>query len=324
MINIKKNVKLFFTFILIIYNIFLFSQSSTNNFIYLHVFNGLNIKLSFLGASENSYFIIYNGNDTLSDDIVIDKWESIEFITKDSIIRISGNYKGFACNNNKNIIISLITDNQDLNYLYCFENSLSLIKLNNCISLKEFSCFSNNLFQININNCKSLNYIDCDGNFISSCGLDSIFHQLPNKNNSNEFGYIYIKNDTASNPGVNFCRDTIATNKNWKVQDYNKNNPINISNTIYECPYFNLYLNEYNLNNIIYNIYPNPSHDEITIKCNEEIYSIEIFDILGKNIFTSEKNIYEFILPIQSLSKGFYILKLTTKTSIFFTRICKI
>lgn len=81
-----------------------------------------------------------------------------------------------------------------------------------------------------------------------------------------------------------------------------------------------------NLNNEIYNkskfsIYPNPVKTELTINISEKINLIEIFDLLGKNVFYKENP--SKTINIEFLEKGIYILKIKTDNENYCDKIIK-
>jgi choice-of-anchor B domain-containing protein len=60
-----------------------------------------------------------------------------------------------------------------------------------------------------------------------------------------------------------------------------------------------------------YSIYPNPSNQEITINSSDEINAIDIYDAIGKNVKSIAKlSGMKFIMKINDLQKGLYILKI--------------
>ncbi|HFS66753.1 MAG TPA: T9SS type A sorting domain-containing protein, partial [Flavobacteriia bacterium] len=64
-------------------------------------------------------------------------------------------------------------------------------------------------------------------------------------------------------------------------------------------------------------IYPNPSSDYVTIKCNlEEKFSIFLTDISGKHIINKKEFIDNKVLNIKNLNKGIYFITITTKNNI--------
>ncbi|MCK5135996.1 MAG: T9SS type A sorting domain-containing protein [Bacteroidales bacterium] len=62
-------------------------------------------------------------------------------------------------------------------------------------------------------------------------------------------------------------------------------------------------------------IYPNPATNTIILKCdNHHIHKVDIYDVLGKKIFSTSNN---HIIDISQLPPGLYILKADYLTSIF-------
>ncbi len=172
-----------------------------------------------------------------------------------STMRVYGNINKFDCSSNGSKITGLnVSNNSGLTYLacdnnnlsslditnltaletlYCYNNNLSSLDLTDLTALMFLNCFNNNLSFLNITNLTALESLSCFGNNLSACALDYLFHRLPIRPASNK-GRIYIKDGTnGTNPGDSTCCDTIATNRNWKVLDYNGN--INIVNTNYAC-----------------------------------------------------------------------------------------
>jgi hypothetical protein len=61
-----------------------------------------------------------------------------------------------------------------------------------------------------------------------------------------------------------------------------------------------------------FKIYPNPSNDELNIRCTTRILSIEIFDITGRIVYNEKQNAIGATVNIKSLSTGSYFLSATT------------
>ena len=60
-------------------------------------------------------------------------------------------------------------------------------------------------------------------------------------------------------------------------------------------------------------VYPNPAVNDITIKADNKIKSIQLFDAQGRIILTSLKDDFESKLDISVYSKGIYFVKITTE-----------
>ncbi|WP_146190730.1 T9SS type A sorting domain-containing protein [Polaribacter aquimarinus] len=69
-------------------------------------------------------------------------------------------------------------------------------------------------------------------------------------------------------------------------------------------------------------IYPNPTRDLINISTSESILSVEIFNIIGKKVF-SNSNLQNKKIDISNLSRGVYMMKFTNGTSFAIKRIVK-
>lgn len=76
-----------------------------------------------------------------------------------------------------------------------------------------------------------------------------------------------------------------------------------------------------NYNAFDFAVYPNPVKDNITINTQEPLRSVEIYNLLGKTVFTAEK--IQKSIDISSLDKGLYILKLTSEKGISTKKIVK-
>ncbi len=70
-------------------------------------------------------------------------------------------------------------------------------------------------------------------------------------------------------------------------------------------------INDYKIEGL--NAYPNPTNNKWIISTkNENIISIEIFDLLGKNVFSSKPNTREVQIDALNLTSGIYISKIIT------------
>ncbi len=71
-----------------------------------------------------------------------------------------------------------------------------------------------------------------------------------------------------------------------------------------------------------FSIYPNPSNDLLSITWNPRSYSVEVIDLTGRVMITTEMTTDRFQLDVSSLSQGVYLLKAMDKES-GFTEILK-
>ena len=75
----------------------------------------------------------------------------------------------------------------------------------------------------------------------------------------------------------------------------------------------NLSSNEFNINTNI-SIFPNPFTSILNISAKENIQNIIIYDISGKMIKSYAIDANQIQLDLNSLSKGFYFVKITNKS----------
>lgn len=71
-------------------------------------------------------------------------------------------------------------------------------------------------------------------------------------------------------------------------------------------------------------IFPNPFTNQLNIKIEESIESIEIFDMNGLKVLTSQQRTELVELNTSSLNNGIYLLRITTKHHIYSKKLVKI
>jgi hypothetical protein len=80
---------------------------------------------------------------------------------------------------------------------------------------------------------------------------------------------------------------------------------------------------ELGVQNIQFQIYPNPANEIIAIKSNEILDRIEIIDVRGKMVFSKKTNEFETNVNINSLSAGLYLIKIFSKNNTKSTKFIK-
>ena len=80
--------------------------------------------------------------------------------------------------------------------------------------------------------------------------------------------------------------------------------------------------------NFMAEYYPNPFFDQVTFRftnMSDEIITIDIFDVAGKQVYSKRKNVIEdkLILQLGSLSGGAYLVRLYNEKKIFYTKLIK-
>jgi len=309
----KIQISLLTLFVLILYASMAIGQTvNMNRWIELTVTQGEWIKLGFIADLDSTNIRVISGSTYDTTLVVGADWKdnSKSFYAESATMRIYGNVKELNCGENGTKLIDIdVSNNTGIIALGCYSNSISSLDVSMLTNLISLYCPNNYLTSLNVSGCISLKEITCSGNNLSACGLDSIYHQLPQRGD-NDKGSIYIKQDTNSNIGVFSCRDTIATNRNWKVLDFNNNISINIVNISYSCSYFTLDIEGVKQDNISAKVYPNPAKDAINVETKETIKEIILYDVMGKEVLQTKET---KDIDVSNLDNGIYILKLCTE-----------
>jgi len=62
----------------------------------------------------------------------------------------------------------------------------------------------------------------------------------------------------------------------------------------------------------VFKVYPNPTLGDWTVKAQNTIQAIQVYDILGKKVFASRPNNNEAIISTDALRTGVYFAKVTS------------
>ena len=93
--------------------------------------------------------------------------------------------------------------------------------------------------------------------------------------------------------------------------DYNAPVDTNLENTTFQA----LSNPDYQTDASI-SVYPNPSNGNVNINCNNNIKSIQLFDVQGRLLETDLINQTNTVIDISGKSKGVYFLKITSDKGI--------
>lgn len=241
-------------------------------------------------------------------------------------VSISNNPELLSLNCSANAIGNLYLDNNDLLTLICGSTKIGYLDVSMNTNLFSLWCDSTNissldlryndqlqmlnlsanpkLTRLNIEGADRLLRIAIDGCRFSDCGLDSIFKALP-VHIPTDNAMIWIKNSsTSNNPGVDGCRDTIATNKHWMVLDWQMKR---IKNTTYTCG------SGTDIPTVFaegFTISPNPSKDFVTIESPATDEEIAVTDLSGRKLLTARIADGKAVLDISSLAEGIYLVRI--------------
>lgn len=198
-----------------------------------------------------------------------------------------------------------VSMNTNLFSLWCDSTNISSLDLRYNDQLQKLILSANpKLTRLNIEGTDRLLLIAIDGCRFSDCGLDSIFKALP-VHIPTDNAMIWIKNSSSSNnPGVDGCRDTIATNKHWTVLDKQMKR---IKNTTYTCG------SGTDISTVVvegFTILPNPSKDFVTIESPATDEEIVVADLSGRKLLTARIADGKAVLDISSLAEGIYLVRI--------------
>lgn len=125
------------------------------------------------------------------------------------------NLKEIYCNSKGGVLTHLEIGKADvLEVLDCGYNSLVSLDVSKCKKLKSLGCRFNKLTHLNIEGCSQLSEIDCYSNDFSVSMVNSIFNNLPKRENEDN-ATLAITDRESEGSDI-----SIATNKGWKIKNY--------------------------------------------------------------------------------------------------------
>jgi len=196
-----------------------------------------------------------------------------------------------------------VSQNTALEIFRCRYNSLTVLDLLQNTSIKQVFCDNNSIGVLDLSQATALSFISCYTNNLTA--LD-----VSNGNNSS-IGSQQFK--AYLNPNLTCIQvdDVAYSTTNWTNIDAGVSFSTNCGS---------LGINEH-VNNINLSIYPNPTSDNLTIDTEDNIESIIIVDIMGKQVktFIPTAN----TIDVSSLVKGIYFLQVKTENEIFNNRFIK-
>jgi len=246
--------------------------------------------------------------------------------TEISITEASAFTGGFNCTNLSISDLTGIEAFTALSYLFCYNNSLTSLDVTQNTALTRLYCYNNSLTSLDVIQNTALTRLYCQSNSLTSldlsqntvlaelsCGsnlLESL--NVANGNNSNMTGGSGSFNAIGNSNLTCIQVDDIAwSTTNWTNID---------AGVSFSTNCVSLGINE-QVNNINLSIYPNPTSDNLTIDTEDNIESIIIVDIMGKQVktFIPTAN----TIDVSSLVKGIYFLQIPTANGIFNNRFIK-
>ena len=232
---------------------------------------------------------------------------------------------------NNNLTELDVTQNQNLEVLSFGRNSLTSIDISQNPNLISLSFGYNEISTLDLSLSPNLTWLDCNDNLLSELDFTNnpgILQVRANNNliteldfsqsavfesivcNDNQLVSLNVQN--GNNAALFYCISNNNPNLNCiQVDDplmaNNDPNWIKDPAAVYsvDC---SLGINDSEINSI--EIYPNPVQSHLNVQSQESIKSLQLYDISGKLVFTSEENINQ--IDFSNYTNGIYFLKIKT------------
>jgi hypothetical protein len=182
-------------------------------------------------------------------------------------------------------------------------------------------------------------YVDAPDNLQvtghGSSGFNATTDLIWTDNSDDEFGFFFFAKDqngstvdphkvaTDITEGtVGFLWDGLIYN--YEVYSFQYDMLSEPSNVVVDTAIFTTGIASYslnNLNNLNLNVYPNPTHDKINISSSENILSIALYNLEGKQVLNKTYSTTEVIINLESLPKGLYVINIIFKDTSLSKRI---
>jgi hypothetical protein len=237
----------------------------------------------------NDFSIVQNNLDSLDVSKNANLGSVICDYNKLVFLKLSSSSIG-VLNCDHNLLESLNLDSTKIRVIYCGYNKIKLLNATGDPELVRLECPNNEMTSLILNNNK-LQYLECSNNNYLEIDLTNIRNLIS--------AVIYdvpsLKRICVYNPsstGLNLDRSDIIIEK--------------CSNSLIEIN---------NQNN--WSVYPNPFEENINIKTdNNELAKIVIVNTIGHKVYEKKYVESNIKLDLSFLSKGFYILNISSKDKI--------
>ncbi len=231
---------------------------------------------------------------------------------------------GVGSNQLSNIDVS---NNVNLERFYCYQNPIPSINVTNNIKLTTLSSWENQLTNLDVSQNAKLNYLYCHANQLTSLDVSNNSVLIELWANDNQLTSLNVKNgnntaithlDAINNSSLS-CIDV----DNPVAADGGLNNYANWSkdataNYALDCS-ASLGVEDKIISFI--EVYPNPADNTISLKPQNEISKIEVFNLYGSKVKEFNSNFSN--LTISNLSSGVYILRIHSVKGIFIKKLIK-
>lgn len=267
---------------------------------------------------EGNYFKIDANNDN---EIEASEAMQVSFLnlypeTTDPIFSIDGikhfnNLEVLECHHN-NLTTLDISEMPHLTALYCNDSFVQQLDLHGCAALTTLICSRNTIGSLDLSSCSNLVALQCDRNAlttldVSNCtNLDQLFCQY------NQLTSLYIKNGHVesqihfqANPDLNYvCADDMQVESiQNQMSEWGQSCAVTSS-----CQ---LAVTE-PLTVDSMTVYPNPASTVLNIETAKVFSAVRIYNMLGQMMIEMPNADSAAVVDVSGLSRGTYLLKITS------------
>ena len=192
------------------------AQVNMSRYITLTVAKDSAIKLNFKAAAAATPVRIVSGSNTQDITVSTDWGGTASYTAGSTNMTVYGDITGFNCSNNGANLTALDpSHNTQLEWLYCYNNSLDSLNVSKNTQLTRLYCF---------------------GNKFTTAALDDIYCSLPDRTGKENGKIQPVYNSSSSNHATVLATNAAnATAKNWKVQYYIDDTDIPTTTGTYVC-----------------------------------------------------------------------------------------
>lgn len=232
-----------------------------------------------------------------------------------------------------NATLNAGADPTRLRYVYVNDNQLTSVNISGNTGIYRYDVYNNNLTSIDITGLTTLTHLRFQNNDVVGdldVSANSVLATLGTYNNDN-----LTSIDLGSIPYTNFTYFKTSSSDNLSCiitdnpSDFEPGGPLETAiGSNYSVDAFTNFvpdtatcstLSVADMDTLQFNLYPNPSRDEITLQLEEEA-RYELVGLNGNLIKWGVLKVGNNKLDISNLSNGMYFIKLTTNKGQFFTR----
>ncbi len=208
-----------------------------------------------------------------------------------------------------------VSNLKNLEYLdVSYNENLKKLDVRGLTKLQLLAFHGSGVSDVRIDGLEELRKVYCYDAKLSSMGYDSLFCALP-EYFDDEARYIVVIYDSIRSDYQTYMASNSenAISKRWLPLNRGFQD-LPPTNGTFDCS--SIGMEDVQLDFVEAKIYPNPAISNLNIEAEDNIMQIELFDVLGKKVFSKMSNQKNINIDISPLKEGLYILKLQTKKGI--------